>query len=117
VWREPVQPSWIDYNGHISEAYYVLVLGRATDAVMDHVGLGPEHREQHQASRFTIAGSLAYTRGSLRLRRNTEVRHPPGARRPFLGGLAKPKASAYKRTEPLYDPATDPSGDLADTLD
>ena len=26
VWREPVQDAWIDYNGHLSEPYYVLVL-------------------------------------------------------------------------------------------
>jgi acyl-CoA thioester hydrolase len=60
VWREPVQPSWIDYNGHLSEAYYVLVLGHATDAVMDAVGLGPDHREAEQASLFTVEAHLRY---------------------------------------------------------
>ena len=35
VWREPVRDEWIDYNGHLSEPYYVLVFGHATDAVMD----------------------------------------------------------------------------------
>ena len=24
-WREPVLDDWVDYNGHLSEAYYVLV--------------------------------------------------------------------------------------------
>jgi acyl-CoA thioester hydrolase len=60
VWREPVQPEWIDYNGHLSEAYYVLVLGHATDAVMDAVGLGPDYREAEQASLFTVEAHLRY---------------------------------------------------------
>ncbi len=54
VWREPVQDAWIDYNGHLSEAYYVLVLGHATDAVMDAVGLGPEYRTANDASLYTV---------------------------------------------------------------
>jgi acyl-CoA thioester hydrolase len=60
VWREPVRPEWIDYNGHLSEAYYVLVLGHATDAVMDHVGLGPSYREEEQASLFTVEAHIRY---------------------------------------------------------
>ena len=60
VWREPVQEAWIDYNGHLSEAYYVLVLGHATDAVMAHVGLGPEERERDGVSLFTVEAHLRY---------------------------------------------------------
>ena len=60
VWREPVQDAWIDYNGHLSEAYYVLVLGHATDAVMDAVGLGPDYREAHDASLYTVEAHIRY---------------------------------------------------------
>jgi acyl-CoA thioester hydrolase len=60
VWREPVQDAWIDYNGHLSEAYYVLVLGHATDAVMDAVGLGPEYRAENDASIYTVEAHLRY---------------------------------------------------------
>jgi acyl-CoA thioester hydrolase len=60
VWREPVQDAWIDYNGHLSEAYYVLVLGHATDAVMDAVGLGPEYRSANNASLYTVEAHLRY---------------------------------------------------------
>jgi acyl-CoA thioester hydrolase len=60
TWREPVQQAWIDYNGHLSEAYYVLVLGHATDAVMDRVGLGPSYRESRQASLFTVEAHIRY---------------------------------------------------------
>ncbi len=60
VWREPVLDEWIDYNGHLSEPYYVLVLGHATDAVMDAVGLGPEYRAAHAASLFTVEAHVRY---------------------------------------------------------
>jgi len=60
VWREPVQDAWIDYNGHLSEAYYVLVLGHATDAVTDAVGLGPEYRSANDASLYTVEAHIRY---------------------------------------------------------
>jgi acyl-CoA thioester hydrolase len=60
LWREPVQDSWIDYNGHLSEAYYVLVLGHATDAVLDGLGLGPHYRSANDASVYTVEAHLRY---------------------------------------------------------
>ena len=60
VWREPVQDAWIDYNGHLSEAYYVLVLGHATDAVMDAIGLGQEYRSANDASLYTVEAHIRY---------------------------------------------------------
>ena len=49
-----MQPEWIDYNGHLSEPYYVLVCGHATDAVMEAVGLGPDYRAETGASLYTV---------------------------------------------------------------
>ena len=60
VWREPVQDAWIDYNGHLSEAYYVLALGHATDAVMDQVGLSPAYRSANDASLYTVEAHIRY---------------------------------------------------------
>lgn len=60
IWREPVQEAWIDYNGHLSEAYYVLVLGHATDAVMDTVGLGADYRSANDASLYTVEAHIRY---------------------------------------------------------
>jgi acyl-CoA thioester hydrolase len=60
VWREPVQDSWIDYNGHLSEPYYVLVFGHGTDAVMDLVGLDPAYRESNDASLYTVEAHVRY---------------------------------------------------------
>ena len=55
TWREPVQDAWIDYNGHLSEPYYVLVLGHATDAVMDAVGLGDRKSTRLNSSHCALS--------------------------------------------------------------
>jgi acyl-CoA thioester hydrolase len=60
LWREPVRAAWIDYNGHLSEPYYVLVFGHATDAVMEHLGLGPDYRSRAAASLFTVEAHVRY---------------------------------------------------------
>ena len=38
-----VQPDWVDYNGHMTEARYLDVLASATDAFLRHVGLDAEY--------------------------------------------------------------------------
>jgi acyl-CoA thioester hydrolase len=60
VWREPVQDAWIDYNGHLSEPYYVLVFGHATDNVMDLVGIDDTYREANDASLYTVEAHVRY---------------------------------------------------------
>ena len=74
VWKEPVQDAWIDYNGHLSEAYYVLALGHATDAVMELIGLGPEYRSTNDASLYTVEAHLRYLE-EVPAGSDVEVRH------------------------------------------
>ena len=50
--RDVVRREWTDYNGHMSEAYYVLVFGDATDAFYEHVGMGDAYRRAANASVF-----------------------------------------------------------------
>ena len=60
VWREPVLEEWIDYNGHLSEPYYVLVFGHGTDAVMDAVGIDASYRDANDASLYTVEAHVRY---------------------------------------------------------
>ncbi len=60
VRTEQVRSEWIDYNGHLSEAYYVLLFGFGTDDVMDAVGLDAEYRAASQASLFTVEAHVRY---------------------------------------------------------
>ena len=60
TWEEPVLDEWIDYSRHLSEPYYVLVFGHATDAVMDAVGLGPAYRSETGSSLYTVEAHVRY---------------------------------------------------------
>ncbi|MDJ1133801.1 thioesterase family protein [Streptomyces iconiensis] len=62
LFRQAVRPEWIDYNGHMSEAFYVLVFGHATDEMMDGVGLGPGYRESTGCSLYTVEAHVRYLR-------------------------------------------------------
>ncbi|MEV5260548.1 thioesterase family protein [Streptomyces anulatus] len=55
-----VRPEWIDYNGHMSEAFYVLVFGYATDAMMIETGLHAGYRESTGCSLYTVESHLRY---------------------------------------------------------
>lgn len=62
LFRTDVRPEWIDYNGHMSEAFYVLVFGHATDAMMIETGLGPRYREHSGCSLYTVEAHVRYLR-------------------------------------------------------
>lgn len=58
--RQDIRPEWIDYNGHLSEAYYVLVFGFATDALMDLIGLDDGYRRDTGCSLYTVEARVRY---------------------------------------------------------
>jgi len=60
TWTEDVRPDWIDYNGHLSEAYYVLVFGHASDAAMVALGMTSEHLVETATSLFTLEAHVRY---------------------------------------------------------
>lgn len=68
-----VVEEWVDYNGHLSEAFYVLIFGYATDAVMDRIGLDATEREATGASLYTVEAHLRYLR-EVRLGEEVSVR-------------------------------------------
>ena len=43
-----VLPEWIDWNGHMNLAYYVVLFDRATDLLFDELGLGLDYRRKHE---------------------------------------------------------------------
>jgi acyl-CoA thioester hydrolase len=57
-----VRPEWIDYNGHMNEAYYVFVFSQATDEMMIETGMGPRYRESSGCSLYTAEAHVRYLR-------------------------------------------------------
>jgi acyl-CoA thioester hydrolase len=41
-----VRPDWVDYNGHMGDYAYTIVLSEALEAFMDQVGLDAAHRRE-----------------------------------------------------------------------
>lgn len=60
--QEVVQAAWVDYNGHMNVAYYVLAFDHATDAALDRLGLGAAYREEHNRSVFVGEMHVDYRR-------------------------------------------------------
>ena len=60
LYQDRVRAEWIDYNGHMSEAFYVLVFGYGTDALLDHIGLGQAERERTKTSVYTVEAHVHY---------------------------------------------------------
>ena len=40
----PVDPNWIDYNGHMTEASYLTAFGDASDVLFRYVGIDEAYR-------------------------------------------------------------------------
>ena len=55
-----VQPEWVDYNGHLRDAFYALIFSHATDALMDHIGLDAAGRACHHSSLYTLETHISY---------------------------------------------------------
>ena len=57
-----VRPEWIDSNGHMNLAYYVVVFDLATDALYAALGIGDAYREETGNSCFTAETHTLYER-------------------------------------------------------
>ena len=60
--EEPVRPEWIDYNGHMNVAYYVLAFDHATDRFLEWIGLGERVFVEHSSSFFMLEAHVTYER-------------------------------------------------------
>ena len=54
AYRATILPDWIDYNGHVRDAYYTVALSYAIDEVMDHLGLDAAYRERTKCTLYTL---------------------------------------------------------------
>jgi len=60
TYRTPVQKDWVDYNGHLRDAFYMLIFSYATDALMERIGLDADSRGQSGNSLFTLEAHIHY---------------------------------------------------------
>lgn len=60
-----VRPEWIDANGHMNLAYYIVAFDLATDALYDVLGIGQAYRNATAYSCFTVETHTLYEREML----------------------------------------------------
>lgn len=60
VYESTVQPDWIDYNGHMRDAYFAVAFSTATDNFMDHLGLDAGYRAATKQTLYTLEMQLRF---------------------------------------------------------
>jgi acyl-CoA thioester hydrolase len=60
IYRTAIAADWIDYNGHLRDAYYVLIVSLAADALMDRLGMDEHYRRSTQQTLFTLELHMHY---------------------------------------------------------
>ena len=53
-------PEWIDYNGHVRDAYYGLIASSACDALMDRIGVDAAYRKRTHCTLYTLEMHVHY---------------------------------------------------------
>lgn len=60
-----IEEAWVDYNGHLNQAYYSVLFDRAIDHALMAAGLGPDYVAQRNASYMTVENHLCFVRELL----------------------------------------------------
>lgn len=73
TYRTAILPEWVDYNGHLRDAFYLLIFSYATDALMDALGLDEAGRARSGHTLYTLECHLNYL-AEVKLGAEVEVR-------------------------------------------
>ncbi|MFO7855506.1 MAG: thioesterase family protein [Paracoccaceae bacterium] len=55
-----VRPDWIDFNGHMRDAYFMLVVSWANDALMEASGLGPAYLSRTGCTLYNLENHVRF---------------------------------------------------------
>lgn len=55
-----VQPEWIDYNGHMNVAYYILAIDTSLDEAFDDLGIGVALVKSHRMGPMALGSQIHY---------------------------------------------------------
>ena len=59
-YRTEVRADWIDYNGHLNDAGYAIVLSEANEALLAHLGLSEAYRVSTGRAMYTAESHIRY---------------------------------------------------------
>ncbi len=58
--KQSVLPEWIDYNGHMNVAYYVMVFDQSLDELLDQIELTRAYRKASGCSVYVLETHVTY---------------------------------------------------------
>lgn len=73
TYRTRIPAEWVDYNGHLRDAFYLLVFSYATDALMEVIGLDEGGRAETGHTLYTLECHLNFL-AEVKLDEAVEVR-------------------------------------------
>ena len=59
-YRTEVRAEWIDYNGHLHDAGYAIVLSEANEALLAHLGLSEAYQAATGRAMYTVESHIRY---------------------------------------------------------
>jgi len=62
IYRTAIASDWIDYNGHLRDAYYSLIVSLAADALMDRLGMNETYRTRTRCTLYTLEMHMHFLR-------------------------------------------------------
>jgi len=62
IYRATVRPEWIDYNGHMNVAYYLMAADHAMDTFGTRIGIGESYVKVTNKSTFALDTRIIYLR-------------------------------------------------------
>ena len=62
IHTETVRPQWIDHNGHMNSAYYILAFDEAGGSLFRYFGLSDEYRQREHKGIFVGDYHIHYSR-------------------------------------------------------
>ncbi|CAM2170193.1 acyl-CoA thioester hydrolase [Paraburkholderia sacchari] len=60
AYHDVVRTEWVDYNGHLRDAFYMLIFSFAVDALIDEIGLDDSVRKARGRSIYTLEAHIHY---------------------------------------------------------
>lgn len=59
-YRTEISGDWIDYNGHLNDAGYAVLLSAANEVVLGHLGLSQDYRAATGRALYTAESHIRY---------------------------------------------------------
>jgi acyl-CoA thioester hydrolase len=62
TYRTTIKPEWVDYNNHLNDGYYLVIMSLGTDAFQDLIGMSDAERRATRTTIYTLEAHVNYLR-------------------------------------------------------